>query len=87
MIRRTPLKRVSAKHGKRLREYAKLRKQILGAHPKCFACKVRLASEVHHFEGRGINTAKEESLRPVCGPCHTWIHENPNQARKAGYLK
>lgn len=35
IIRRTPLKRVSAKRAKQLREYSKRRKAFLAANPTC----------------------------------------------------
>lgn len=67
-MKRTPLKRVSSKRSKELREYAKLRKAYLEAHPYCevwlqegiidgtslhdLLMLAPLATDIHHVRGR-----------------------------------
>ena len=93
-----PKKRIppmSKKRERENKEYLRLRKEFLGAHPYCEACQivwskwlpVHPATDVHHMEGRGVNFLRVEMWLPVCRKCHRWIHDNPSEARRLGLLK
>lgn len=70
---------------KRSREYAKVREEVVTG--VCACCVRNEASEVHHMRGRaGSLLTDKRHLVAVCNECHRWIHENPNEARKAGWL-
>lgn len=90
MIRRTPLRRVSKKHAKELRIYAKLRLDFLESHPMCEVGRKdicnRFSCDVHHVHGRGKHLNDKGTWLAVCRPCHDFIHRNPGQARQLGFL-
>ena len=46
--------------------------------------------DVHHtYSGKNRNKyfLDETTWIAICRNCHNWIHDNPKQARKIGYLK
>jgi hypothetical protein len=49
--------------------------------------KVPRSTEIHHKEKRGKNLCNIETFLAVSRPAHNWIHNNPSEARKCGYLK
>jgi len=58
-------------------------------------CEARVAVGCHllgeHFHhilprSRGGEDAAENGLL-VCAPCHAWIHANPSEAKRAGWLQ
>lgn len=88
--RKKPIRRVSLKRAKALKEYMILRQAFLMGHPSCEIarkdiCKGR-AGEVHHVKGRGKNLNNPMTWLATCRPCHRWIHEHPGQARVLGFL-
>jgi hypothetical protein len=87
-MKRTPLRKVSKKRQKELREYSKLRKAHLSEHPTCEVCKERQATDIHHIlaRGRGGGLNDTGNFLAVCRPCHTLIHEKPSYARENGWL-
>lgn len=99
-MKRTPLKRVSSKRSKELREYAKLRKAYLEAHPYCevfladFGVKYKgkpldmpLATDIHHRKGRwGRRLNDTEYWLAVCRASHKRIHRYPKWAYQRGYM-
>lgn len=88
MIRRTPLRKMSAKRQRESRIYAVKRKAFLEATPMCQLCTLAESQDVHHLEGRlGGNYLNEATWLPVCRHCHDWIHTHPIQAREQGLLK
>ena len=91
-LKRTPLKRVSAKKRIADAEYAKIRKEVLDACKHiCQAripgvCMVR-AVHVHHLRNRSqIGKGKHDpsNLIGVCGSCHDEIHKNVGRAVELG---
>ena len=86
--RKTPLRRVSKKQGKALKEYSKLRADFLSKHVVCERCQGRNATDIHHKHSRGtggeLNSV--DNFVALCRLCHTEIHANPRQARKDGFL-
>ncbi len=83
---RTRLKGVSKKRQTWLDEYhAQIELDALNQ--QCFRCHVhgtKHSLQRHHTHGRN----KELILiyKYSCPECHTWIHENANQAREQGLL-
>lgn len=88
IVRRTRIKQVSRKQRARLAEYGPRAAQFKRDNPTCNICSTDKTSDVHHVRGRtGEWLMDERFWLPVCRRCHSWIHENPGDARKKGYLK
>lgn len=114
-LRRTPLRKVSSKRSRELREYSKKRKAFLEAHPWCqvtlarFGCDERMvitnggifkvcgdivgtvhvprSCDIHHKAGRtGWRLNDESQWLAVSREAHEWIHANPSEARRRGWL-
>ena len=73
------------------KEYLRLRKEFLGAHPYCETwrgteCCLR-STDIHHVHGRGKNLCNVKTWLAVCRPCHNWIHARGKEARALGLLK
>jgi len=97
-MRRTKLRRVSAKKLEQNREYSKLRKVFMAENPVCKVCEgeeaqhPRPSVDVHHVSGRGSKTNNVETWLPVCRQCHDDIHfgatrgRGSSWARERGYL-
>ena len=97
-----PVKRVSAKRAKELREYFKLRRAYLDKNAACEAGPVILnaklpdfyhvprcevwATEIHHTKRRGPNLNNVESFCGCCHTCHRWIETHAQKARALGLL-
>ena len=88
-MKRTPIRRVSKKMEKRLREYRKLKKTVLQHNIFCeFPDCHKRAFQVHHVNGRsGDNLCNTATWMLLCLEHHDWIHSHPKQAREKGYLK
>lgn len=85
---RSPIRRVSSKRAKQLREYSKRRKAFLEANPWCAVKAETAATEIHHVAGRiGEQLLDERDWLPVSRDGHNWIHAHPKEAREAGFLK
>lgn len=79
---------VSKRRRGEMDEYSKLREAFLVVKPFCEAklsnCTGK-ATDVHHKSGRvGENYLKIATWLAVCRPCHTWIEENPEEAKQLG---
>lgn len=82
--KKTRLKRVSEKQSDRLKEYNKT--QPLNSNPEvCAKCGDRAREERHHPYGRGGEYLF--MFVTLCSSCHTWIHENANEAYKLGWIQ
>lgn len=89
-LARSPLRRVSKKHGKELREYSKLRKTFLEEHTTCEVSRPECSgssSQVHHVFKRGKYLNVPSTWLACCDSCHRWVHGNPSQARTLNLLK
>lgn len=116
--RRTPIRKVSSKRSKELREYSKKRKAFLLDHPFCqvwlarnditemgdwfyrdsksgqiysdltlLALRPDHACDIHHKAGRtGWRLNDETQWLAVSREAHEWIHANPSEARRRGWL-
>lgn len=86
-MKRSPLRRVSAKRSREMREYSALRVEFLAAHPKCQMCGTRIATDIHHKAGRtGTNYLDTATWAALCRRDHEWVHLNPRLARAQGWL-
>ena len=85
-------KNVSDKQAVLLRAYHGLRK-LFFSKPEHQFCKARLlectvnATDIHHTKGRGPWLMAMETWLPVCRTCHTYIENNPEEARVLGFSK
>lgn len=97
MKRKTPLRRVSAKRARQNREYAKRRKLFLDDHRICPVVYSGVTgravgtyiytTDVHHTDGRENTLLLDESKwLAVSREGHRWLHENPAESRKRGWL-
>ena len=83
-----PIPKKSAKRSEDEKEYNFLRKEFL-IDKYCPITKKK-ATEVHHtYSGkdRDAHYLDVETWLAVSRMGHIWIHNNPKQARKLGYLK
>lgn len=81
---------VSKKRQVEMDEYSKKRKAFLALKPQCEAYLVgtctRTSTDVHHKAGRvGDNYLKISTWLAVCRNCHTWIENNPEEAKELGF--
>jgi 5-methylcytosine-specific restriction endonuclease McrA len=90
---------VSKKRRKQLREWRKVRIEVLGrSEHRCEAripevCTVR-ATECHHVILRSHGGVDEPwNLMALCGPddgragCHAWAHQHPAEAQRLGLIR
>lgn len=84
-IRRSPLKPRSVKRAAQMREYVPLMLAYLEANPLCARCGKQSATELHHMAGRRGSALLDESRWiGLCGNCHRWATEHPEQAVEQG---
>lgn len=87
-------RRRSPRMTKLMAQYRKQKAVFLAKFPTCavFPCRqgsliTRRATEVHHMRGRqGSLLLDERFWLPVSSEGHRWIHDNPDKARRMGYL-
>ena len=84
-MKRTPLKRVSAKKAAWNRKYSLAKQARILLRPCCARCGHRRATQGHHPKGQVGEKIMEFIV--LCHGCHAWIHENPNSAREEGLLQ
>jgi len=88
-MKRSPLRKVSKKRSKELREYSKLRKEFLKRRPYCEifeACCTRIATTIHHMNHReNLRLLDKSWWLPACLPCHRFITDQPAYARANGF--
>ena len=94
-MKKTRLKRQSAKRKHEAFLYRSLAKFYLLRHPYCEmpsesgapTC-MRRAVQIHHMHGRtGTLLCDVSFWLAVCRECHDYIHQNGKEARKRGVLK
>jgi hypothetical protein len=67
------------------KSYTWIRKQYMEQHPLCMMnlspeC-TKIATDIHHKAGRGINTLNISTFISCCRNCHNFCHLNPKLAR------
>lgn len=83
-LKRTPLKRRSAKKTEWALLYLAGLRFLISLDPMCRCCKERRATEGHHparQQGGSILI-----FLPVCRRCHTWVEDHKNEAREYGWI-
>lgn len=62
--------------------------RILSERPRCERCKRAESVHVHEVVTRamGGSILDEMNLRALCAPCHSHIHEHPQESRASGWL-
>lgn len=91
------VKSQSANQKARLACYGGIRELFLQHHPYCQAC-CRIdgvadvlglpSTDVHHMKSRaGLLLFDVRHWLAVCRKCHTFIHQNPAEAKKLGLIK
>lgn len=86
IAKRTPIKRVSDKQQKKNKAYSVLRAQFLKDFDSCKKCG-RPATDIHHAYHRvGKAMLDTSTWISMCRECHDWVHKNPKEAIKRGYL-
>jgi hypothetical protein len=84
------IRKVGAKMEIYLKEYKAVRTDFLKTYPLCKAnlkdC-TNLSIDVHHTKKMGKYLNDVSTFMAVCRNCHTWIHNNPNEAKIKGYLQ
>lgn len=90
---KTPLKRsgrlraASKKRQSEYNKYAKEKKAYMALHPQCERCKTKKATDIHHKAGRvGQWLCRYEYFAALCRQCHDFIHHNPKESRKNGWI-
>lgn len=86
------LKPRSAKMQEKDDKYYPKKDEFLEKHPKCQIRKpgvcTRDATQVHHSEYRtGDGYLDEDTWFATCFECHRYVHLNPAESRKKGWLK
>lgn len=59
----------------------------MALHPQCERCKTKKATDLHHKAGRvGQWLCRYEYFAALCRQCHDFIHNNPKEGRKNGWI-
>ena len=82
-------KLISESHKKTLKDYKTIRESYLLKHKYCESKLKRctkVATEIHHKAGKiGKLYTDDNNFLAVCRNCHTWIEENPKEAKELGF--
>lgn len=72
----------------KLKVYSKLRKKYLEDYPNCMIYPHLKSTDIHHMRGRiGDLLCDTSWWMALSREAHSWIHDNPKEAREKGYLK
>ena len=99
-MKRTPLRRVSAKRAEQDKIYFARLPSWKKENPKCAACifvrdaiddipifrEPNKTRDCHHMMGRGKYYLDESTWIPVCRRCHRYIEDNKNWAREKKFI-
>ena len=86
-LKRSPLSPVSKRRKEQNKEYTKVRKDYMAAHPRCELCNKADATDIHHKAGRWKGRLVDANFfMSLCRDCHEHIHKNPAWAYGNGYL-
>ena len=85
IMKRSPLRRVSKKRQRELREYRELTSSFL-TDKVCEKCGRKRKLDVHHKAGRGRFYLDVDTWMAVCRECHDYIHKWPKESREKGWL-
>lgn len=70
-------------------ERRKLVAELLKGDPLCERCARTYATDVHEIKtrARGGSIIDRENLAVLCRFCHSWVTQNPKEAKEQGWLK
>jgi len=84
--KRTRIAQVSDKRKKETTLYLKVRQGYLNRLKNCECCGAP-ATEIHHKSGRENELLFDPLyFMAICRSCHSWIHNNPKEARDRKWL-
>lgn len=99
LSRKTGLRRTGSKRAKQNRDYAKVSREYLAAHPSCEICirraedgeiiTIHPSTHIHHVRGRtGRLLCATQFFMAACSRCHPrYVHEtHVAEARRLGIL-
>jgi hypothetical protein len=88
-MKRTPLRPKSAKQARIDRLRKKIRTELFELHPLCQRCGKRPPTDLHEPlpRSQGGDPTDKASVTAICRECHSEIHNNPEQARRDGWLR
>ena len=84
-IKQKRISPLSSKLAKLRKEYSILRLKYLSDNPNCLASLpgcTRIATDVHHMQGRGLYFLDITTWLAVCRNCHVIIETNPELAKE-----
>jgi hypothetical protein len=85
---RKRVRQVSAAQRVKWDEYAGAKALFLMGRTRCERCNCVAVLELHHKRGRvGALLTDHRYFAALCRRCHRWVHENPAEARAAGWLE
>ena len=86
-FKRKPIKHISDKQSKLLKEYRIVRDEYMKNHPYCEFpnCNSR-DIQLHHKRSREYYLCDTSVFMSVCDKHHRWIHDNDAKSRELGYL-
>lgn len=96
ITRKTKPRQRSPKQAKKMRELAKINKEILGDKTRDLTepCQIQgptctyYATVLNHDEGRdGANLLDKTKMTPCCPACNLWIEEHHEEARQRGFKR
>jgi 5-methylcytosine-specific restriction endonuclease McrA len=64
-------------------------RKLLLERPVCQRCLADRSQDIHELKSRarGGSITDEENLVALCRNCHSWVTQNPDAAKKQGWLK
>lgn len=71
----------------KLKTYSELRKKYLEDYPNCMIYPHLMSNDIHHKKFRGKYLNDVSTWMAVSREAHSWIHNNPKEARDKGYLE
>jgi len=64
-------------------------RKLLSERPVCQRCLSDRSQDIHELKSRarGGSITELDNLVALCRPCHSWVTQNPKEAREQGWLK
>jgi 5-methylcytosine-specific restriction endonuclease McrA len=64
-------------------------RKLLAERPVCQRCLADRSQDIHELKSRarGGSITDIDNLVALCRNCHTWVTQNPAQAKEQGWLK
>lgn len=64
-------------------------RKLLAERPVCQRCLADRSQDIHELKSRarGGSITDLDNLVALCRSCHSWVTQNPAQAKEQGWLK